>query len=61
MKDNNNNNKKKNYMPLIFNFIIIYKIHKILILLKNHLNDLKDSIFKCFFKGCNRLLFRKNN
>ena len=28
-----------------------------LVLLKNHLNYLKDSIFECFFKEYNRLLF----
>ena len=28
-----------------------------LVLLKNHLNDLKDNIFKCFFKKYNRLSF----
>ena len=39
------------------NFIIIYIIHKILALLKNHLNYLKDNIFECFLKKYNRLLF----
>ena len=34
---------------LNFSFIIIYTIHKILVLIKNHLNYLKDNIFKCFF------------
>ena len=28
-----------------------------LVLLKNHLNYLKDSIFECFFKEYNRLSF----
>ena len=48
---------------LSFNFVIIYIIHKMLVLLKNHLNYLKDSIFKCFFKEYNRLLsfLRKTN
>ena len=32
-------------------------IHKILVLLKNCQNDLKDSIFECFFKNYNGLLF----
>ena len=31
---------------LNFNFVIIYIIHKMLVLLKNNLNYLKDSIFK---------------
>ena len=36
---------------------MIYTIHKILVLLKDYLNYLKDNIFECFFKKCNRLLF----
>ena len=38
---------------------MIYKIQKMLVLLKNHLNYLKDSIFECFFKKYNRLLLFK--
>ena len=34
---------------LNFNFVMIYIIHKMLVLLKNHLIYLKDSIFECFF------------
>ena len=34
-------------------------IHKILVLLKNRLNYLRDSIFECFFKEYNRFLFFK--
>ena len=45
--------------PFNFSFIIIYKIHKILVLIKNRLNYLKDNIFECFFKKYNRLLFSK--
>ena len=41
---------------LNFNFVMIYIIHKMLALLKNHLNFLKDSIFECFFKEYHRLL-----
>ena len=37
---------------LNFNFVMIYIIQKILVLIKN-------SIFKCFFKKCNRLYFLK--
>ena len=44
---------------LNFNFVIIYIIHKILVLFKNHLNYLKDDIFKFFFKKYNRLPFFK--
>ena len=36
--------------PLNFNFVI-YTIHKMLVLLKNNLNYLKDSIFECFLKS----------
>ena len=47
-------------MSLIeFNFVLIYIIHKMLALLKNRLNYLKDSISECFFKAYNRLLFKK--
>ena len=44
---------------LNFNFVMIYIIHKILALLKNHLNYLKGNIFECFFKKYNKLLFQK--
>ena len=44
---------------LNFTFIIIYKIHKILILIKNHLNYLKDNISELFFKEYNILFFKK--
>ena len=42
---------------LNFNFFMINIIHKMLLLLKNHLNYLKDSIFDCFFKKYNRLIY----
>ena len=48
------------YTLLNFNFII-YIIPKILELLKNQLNYLRNSIFKCFFKENNMLLFFLNN
>ena len=44
---------------LNFNFVMIYRIHKILLLIKNHLNYLKVNIFKSFFKKYNKLLFKK--
>ena len=44
---------------LNFNFTMIYIIHKTLLLLKNNLNYLKNSIFECFFKEYKRLLFFK--
>ena len=40
---------------LNFNFVMIYIIYKMLVLLKNNLNYLKDSIFECFFKDNYRL------
>ena len=43
---------------LNFNYYMIYIIHKILVLLKNHLNYLKDSIFECFHKEYNRLFVK---
>ena len=42
---------------LNFNFAMIYIIHKILVLIKNHINYLKDNISEFFFKKYNRLLF----
>ena len=42
---------------LNFNFVMIYIIHKMLILIRNNLNYLKDSVFECFFKAYNRLLY----
>ena len=35
---------------LHFNFVMIYIIYKMLILLQNNLNYLKDSILEYFFK-----------
>ena len=42
---------------LNFGSVMIYIIHKMLVLLKIHLNYLKDSISECFFKEYNRFLF----
>ena len=42
---------------LNFNFVMIYIIRKILVLLKNHLNYLKDNVFEWFIKKYNELLF----
>ena len=43
-------------IPLLnFNFAMIYIIHKMLVLIKNNLNYLKDSVFECFLKDYNRL------
>ena len=35
-------------MSLNFNFVIIHIIQKILVLIKNHMNYLRDDIFECF-------------
>ena len=45
---------------LNFNFAMIYIIQKMFVLLKTHLNYLKDSIFVFFFKDYDRLLLLKN-
>ena len=36
---------------LNLNFVMIYVIHKTLVLIKIHLNYLKDNIFECFLKS----------
>ena len=61
-KNYKENKKKKqiyleNLRMLLLNFNLMYTTHKILVLLKNHLNNFKDGIFECFFKECKRLLF----
>ena len=40
---------------LNFNFAMVYIIHKILLLLKKHLNYLRGIIFECFLKKYNTL------
>ena len=45
------------FKDLNFSSVMIYIVHKILVLIKNHLNYLKDNIFECFFKKYNRLSF----
>ena len=35
---------------LNFNFVMIRIIHKILVLIKSHMNYLKDNVFKSFYK-----------
>ena len=42
---------------LNFNFVMIYIIRKMLVLIKNNLNYLKDSIFKCFSRSITDLTF----
>ena len=42
---------------LNFNFVMIYIVLKMSVLLKNHLNYLKGNILEYFFKKYNGLLF----
>ena len=44
---------------LNFSIVMIHIIQKILVLIKNYMNYLKDYIFEFFFKKYNRLLFFK--
>ena len=45
-------------MPILnFNLVMIYIIHKMLVLFKNDLNYLKGSIYKYFFR--NIIIFLK--
>ena len=44
---------------LHFNVAMIYIIHKMLVLLKNHVIYIKNGIFKCFLKEYKRLFFWK--
>ena len=47
---------------LNFSFIMICTIHKILVLIKNHLNYLKDNVYECFFeKYITHFYFFKKN
>ena len=48
---------QESYTLLNFNFTMIYIIHKILVLLKNQLDHLQSSIFKCFLQEYNKILF----
>ena len=47
---------KTSRLNFIFVMIYIYIIHIIMVVLKNHLNYLKDNIFECFLKEFNRIL-----
>ena len=41
---------------LSYDFVIIYIIQEMLVLFKNHLKYLKDSIFECFLKNYNKVI-----
>ena len=63
-KTNYELNCKKSYKKidlrisfLNFDFVIIYIIHKILVLIKNHMNYSKDNISVFSFKKYNKPLF----
>ena len=45
---------------LNFNFVMIYIIHKIFVLLKNNLNYFKDSIFEVFLRRIIDFFLKKN-
>ena len=45
--------------PLNFKFVMIYIIHKMLVLVKNNLNYLKDSIFIACLKSIINFYFKK--
>ena len=63
MKNNYKRNYRKNLLEDFrtslssFNFVMIYVIHKMFVLLKNDLSYVKNSIFDCFFKEYNKFLF----
>ena len=44
---------------LNFDFVMVYVIHKILVLLKNHLSYLKDNIFECILRSITDFFFFK--
>ena len=54
---NKKNYKKMDFLKdlkmslLNFSFFMVYTIHKILILIKNYINYLKDNIFECFLRS----------
>ena len=46
---------------LNFNFVIIHIIHKILVMITNHINYIKDNIFEFFLKSIIDFYFLKKN
>ena len=44
---------------LNFSSAMIFIIHKILLLIKNHMNYLEDNIFEFVFKKYNKFFFKK--
>ena len=47
------------FLILLLNFVMIYIIFKMLVLLKNHLSYFKDNIFKSFYKKYTFIFFEK--
>ena len=44
--------KKMNLrISLLFNFVMVYLIYKILLLIKSHMNYLKDNLFEFFLRS----------
>ena len=46
---------------LNFRFVLIYIIHKMLVLLKNHMNYLKDNFLNAFLRSIVDFYFFKKN
>ena len=46
---------------LNFSFVLIYIIHKMLVLLKNHMNYLKDNFLNAFLRSIVDFYFFKKN
>ena len=38
-------------ISLLFNFVMVYLIYKILLLIKSHMNYLKDNLFEFFLRS----------
>ena len=44
-------------ISLLFNFVMVYLIYKILLLIKNNMNYLKDNLFEFFLRNVIKYLF----
>ena len=50
--------KKMNLrISLLFNFVMVYLIYKILLLIKSHMNYLKDNLFEFFLRSVTDFYF----
>ena len=48
-------------ISLLFNFVMVYLIYKILLLIKNNMNYLKDNLFEFFLRNVIKYLFFRKN